>query len=188
MNPDFSYRKSSIKFLLNGSLVEIDFKSTPELYPHMTVMQYLREFANLTGTKEGCGIGDCGACTLCIVEADASEISLISSVNRWLMMLGMLDNKHIITIEGVAKNGILHPVQQSLVEKRGAQCGFCSPGMVMSAYVHYINNRPFTRQEIERSLSGNLCRCTGYESILQALIDVEKFAGKDAGYANDAGS
>lgn len=167
--------KTSVKFLLNGTPVEIDFLQEKQLYPHMTVMDYLREHAHLTGTKEGCGIGDCGACTVCLAERDAFGNTIISSVNGCLIMLGMLDNKHLITIEGVAKNGKLHPVQQSLVEKRGSQCGFCSPGMVMSAYAHYLNKKPFTRLSIESSLSGNLCRCTGYESILQALLDVEKY-------------
>lgn len=167
--------KTSVKFILNGTPVEIDFIKEKLLFPHMTVMDYLREHAHLTGTKEGCGIGDCGACTVCLAERDVFGNTVISSVNGCLIMLGMLDNKHLITIEGVAKNGKLHLVQQSLVEKRGSQCGFCSPGMVMSAYAHYLNKKPFTRSSIESSLSGNLCRCTGYESIFQALIDVEKY-------------
>ncbi len=166
--------KTSVKFILNGTPVEIDFLQERQLYPHITVMDYLRGHAHLTGTKEGCGIGDCGACTVCLAEKDVFGNTIISSVNGCLIMLGMLDNKHLITIEGVAKNGKLHPVQQSLVDKRGAQCGFCSPGMVMSAYAHYLNNKPFTRPSIESSLSGNLCRCTGYESIMQALLEVGK--------------
>jgi len=177
MSPNILNRKATINFLLNGVEVEIDFNSNADLSPHMTVMQYLRDYAKLTGTKEGCGIGDCGACTICIIEEDASKNIVISSVNGCLIMLGMIDNKHVITVEGVAQNGKLHPVQLSLAEKRGAQCGFCSPGMVMSAYAHYLNRKSFTRAEIESSLSGNLCRCTGYESILQALMDVKKYEG-----------
>lgn len=175
MNSEAISRKTSVNFLLNGAAVEIDFSSNRDLYPHMTILQYLRESSRLTGTKEGCGVGDCGACTVCIIEKDASDNIIISSVNSCLIMLGMLDGKHLVTIEGVSRGAVMHPVQRSLVEKRGSQCGFCSPGMVMSAYAHYLNHRPFTREEIERSLSGNLCRCTGYESIMQALMDMDKY-------------
>ncbi len=165
--------KSSIKFLLNGVPKEVDFKTSAHLYPHMTVMQYLREGLKLTGTKEGCGIGDCGACTVCLAERDEAGNTVINSVNSCLIMLGMLDNKHLITVEGVAKNGELHPVQRSLKEKRGSQCGFCTPGVVMSAFSHYLNKREFTKDSVESALSGNLCRCTGYESITQALISLK---------------
>ena len=170
--------KSSIKLILNGIPKEIDFKTSSHLYPHMTVMQYLREVLKLTGTKEGCGIGDCGACTVTLAERDPEGRTVINSVNSCLILLGMLDNKHLITIEGVAKNGELHPVQRSLKEKRGSQCGFCTPGVVMSAYTHYINKRSFTRESIESTLSGNLCRCTGYESITKALVSLKSPSGK----------
>jgi len=169
--------KSSIKFLLNGVPKEVDFKTSAQLYPHMTVMQYLREGLHLTGTKEGCGIGDCGACTVCLAERDENGNTVINSVNSCLILLGMLDNKHLITVEGVAKNGVLHPVQKSLLERRGSQCGFCTPGVVMSAYTHYINNKEFTRESVESVLSGNLCRCTGYESIMEALLALESPSG-----------
>lgn len=175
MNSETISRKTSVNFLLNGAAVEIDFSSSRDLYPHMTLLQYLRESVRLTGTKEGCGVGDCGACTVCLLEKDVSGNISTFSVNSCLIMVGMLDGKHVVTIEGVAKGDALHPVQRSLIEKRGSQCGFCSPGMVMSAYAHYINQRPFTREEIERSFSGNLCRCTGYESIMQAMIDVDRY-------------
>lgn len=165
--------KSAINFLLNGEAVTLDFAQERDLYPHMTVMNYLREFRRLTGTKEGCGIGDCGACTVAVASGGAGGKVVLNSVNSCLMMLGMLDGKHLITIEGVKEGDALHPVQSSLLERRGAQCGFCTPGIVVSSFVHYENGKEFTPESVKVALSGNLCRCTGYESIREALLDIE---------------
>jgi xanthine dehydrogenase small subunit len=165
--------KSEINFLLNGEAVTLDFSQERDLYPHMTVMKYLREFRRLTGTKEGCGIGDCGACTVAIAGKVGGDKVILISANSCLMMLGMLDNKHLITVEGVSGGKELHPVQVSLLKRRGAQCGFCTPGVVVSSFVHYENRKDFTTDSVREALSGNLCRCTGYESIREALLDIK---------------
>ncbi len=165
--------KSEINFLLNGEAVTLDFAQERDLYPHMTVMRYLREYRRLTGTKEGCGIGDCGACTVAVAFRGARGEVVLNSVNSCLMMVGMLDGKHLITIEGVREGEVLHPVQSSLLKRRGAQCGFCTPGIVVSSFVHYENGKEFTPESVKVALSGNLCRCTGYESIREALMDIQ---------------
>ncbi len=169
--------KSEINFLLNGEAVTLDFVQERDLYPHMTVMRYLREFRRLTGTKEGCGIGDCGACTVAVAGRGANGDVVLNSANSCLMMLGMLDKKHLITIEGIKNGEKLHPVQSSLMKRRGAQCGFCTPGIVVSSFVHYENGTEFNSESVRESLSGNLCRCTGYESIREALLDIGKRKG-----------
>ncbi|MHC1780604.1 MAG: xanthine dehydrogenase small subunit [Bacteroidales bacterium] len=169
--------KSEINFLLNGEAVTLDFAQERDLYPHMTVMRYLREFRRLTGTKEGCGIGDCGACTVAIAGRGAKGEVLLNSANSCLMMLGMLDGKHLITVEGIKEGEKLHPVQSSLLKRRGAQCGFCTPGIVVSSFVHYENGKEFTSESVREALSGNLCRCTGYESIREALVDIGNRTG-----------
>ena len=185
--------KSEINFILNGEAVTLDFAQERDLYPHMTVMKYLREFRRLTGTKEGCGIGDCGACTVAVAERGTDGKVLLKSVNSCLMMLGMLDGKHLITVEGISSSDVLHPVQSSLLKRRGAQCGFCTPGIVVSSFVHYENGRDFTPESVRVALSGNLCRCTGYENIRVALMetgnckDVTILQGIDLPYDSDEG-
>lgn len=174
-----------ITFRLNGTLKIIDFQKEENLTPLTPVLRYLRDTEHLTGTKEGCGIGDCGACTICIAETKKRTISTnlftdpssttqihFSAVNSCLLPLAALNGKHIYTIEWLSHDGKAHPIQKAMIEKQGIQCGFCSPGMIMSAYAHYRNGRPFTREEILKTLSGNLCRCTGYESILQAMLSL----------------
>ncbi len=172
---------SSITFYLNNKKRIISFEKESNLTPLTTVLEYLRDYEHLMGTKEGCGVGDCGACTVCIAQKDKSIDKVVFyALNSCLLLLPMLNGKHLFTIEGIAKNGQLHPIQSALIEKRGIQCGFCSPGMVMSAYAHYRNALPFSREEIEKTLSGNLCRCTGYESILEAMLSLS-----DIDYKNE---
>ncbi|NLA15300.1 MAG: hypothetical protein GX877_02035 [Bacteroidales bacterium] len=168
--------RSKIQFLLNGNPVTLDFceHGTPD--PQITVLKYLRDHRKMTGTKEGCGTGDCGSCMVALAQKNTEGYTVLYAVNSCLMLLGMLDGKHLITIEGIAKNGKLHPVQEALLHRKGTQCGFCTPGVAMSSFAAYESGRKFTPESIKEILSGNLCRCTGYESIREALIDLNKTA------------
>ena len=153
------------RFLLDGKLIELD-----RVEPTRTVLQYLREDLLRMGSKEGCAEGDCGACTVVIVElvSDALEYR---AVNACIQFLPTLDGKALFTVESLkADDGALHPVQQSMVDYHGSQCGFCTPGFVMSMFALYKNNPSPSRTEIDDALSGNLCRCTGYRPIIDACI------------------
>ena len=155
----------TIRFVLDGELVEV---RNPD--PTRTVLQYLREDLRKIGTKEGCAEGDCGACTVVIVEVDRSGKQLqVRAINSCIQFLPTLDGKELITVESLRRSdGSLHPVQQALVDCHGSQCGFCTPGFVMSLFALYKNNAEPTRREIDDTLAGNLCRCTGYRPIIDA--------------------
>ena len=146
--------KKVINFTLNGDPVEA-------LAPiNMTMVDFLRKEFGLTGTKKGCGQGDCGACTI-LLDGKA--------VTSCVMLAVEADGHDIVTIEGVAKNGVLHPVQKEFIEKWALQCGFCTPGMIMSA-ISLLNENPNpTEHEIRDGIAGNLCRCTGYAKIVEAI-------------------
>lgn len=151
--------KRSISFILNGSHV------TVETDPARRALDVLREDMGLTGTKEGCGRGECGGCSI-LVDGDV-KLSCI-------MTAAQLEGKDIVTIEGVCGEGELHPVQRSFIERGAVQCGFCTPGMVISS-VAFLNANPSpAREEIREALSGNLCRCTGYQKIVDAVEDAAK--------------
>jgi len=124
------------------------------------VIDILREDSNLTGTKEGCGAGECGACTI-LVDGE-SRLSC-------LMLAAQLEGRSVTTIEGIASEDRLHPLQEAFVEHGAVQCGFCIPGMVLSAVDLLQRNPNPTRMEIRQGLSGNLCRCTGYQKIVDAV-------------------
>jgi carbon-monoxide dehydrogenase small subunit len=143
-----------ISFIVNGRETHID---SP---PDRRVVDLLREDLHLTGTKEGCGEGDCGACTI-LVDGE-SRLSC-------LMLAAQLEGRRVITIEGLSSGGKLHPVQEAFVEQGAVQCGFCTPGMVLAAVDLLQRNPEPTRQEIREGLSGNLCRCTGYQKIVDAV-------------------
>ncbi len=156
---------STIKFILDGELVQLD-----DVDPTRTVLQYLREDLRRTGTKEGCAEGDCGACTVVVAEQihDGDGVSL-KAINSCIQFLPTLHGKQLITVESLQPKGEpLHPVQQAMVECHGSQCGFCTPGFVMSLYVLYKTNEQPSRTEIDDALAGNLCRCTGYRPIVDA--------------------
>ena len=164
-----------IRFLHRGAVVEIDDAATTR-----TVLDWLREDAHCTGTKEGCNEGDCGACTVVVAELapegsttpDTVDGLRLRSANACIQFLPTLDGKALFTVEDLATPEALHPVQQALVDCHGSQCGFCTPGFVMSLWATYQHHgargtRP-TRQQLADELSGNLCRCTGYRPILDA--------------------
>ncbi len=157
-----------VRFFHRGALVE---HAAPE--PTRSVLQWLREEARCTGTKEGCNEGDCGACTVVLGELGADGQLQLKAVNSCIQFLPTLDGKALFTVEDLAAPGApLHPVQQAMVDCHGSQCGFCTPGFVMSLWAtrerHAAAGSTPTRQEIADDLSGNLCRCTGYRPILDA--------------------
>jgi len=158
----------SIRFILDGELVEVSAAD-----PTRTVLQYLREDLRRKGTKEGCAEGDCGACTVVVAElaADSDEVG-IKAINSCIQFLPTLDGKELITVESLADGDQLHPVQSALINQHGSQCGFCTPGFVMSLYALYETNEDPDRQEIDDALSGNLCRCTGYRPIIAAAREM----------------
>lgn len=128
--------------------------------PMMRLIDFLRDEIKLKGTKEGCGEGECGACTV-ILDG--------KTVNSCLLLAATLDGSEIITIEGISNDGI-HPIQEAFMEVGAVQCGYCTPGMILSAKAILDNNIDATEVEIRESISGNLCRCTGYEKIVQGII------------------
>ena len=131
-----------------------------QIDPSMRLIDVLREEFNLTGTKEGCGEGECGACTV-IIDGEA--------VNACLVLAGQAEGTHITTIEGMKKDNHLSRLQQAFVEVGAVQCGFCTPGMIMSAKALLDKNPTPTVEQIKTAISGNLCRCTGYAKIVQAI-------------------
>ena len=154
-----------VKFLLNGNEIKMKIKD------HWTLLYLLREELDLMGTKEGCGSGECGACTV-IVNGDA--------VNSCLYLTAEIDGKEIQTIEGLASSdGALHPLQKSFVENGGIQCGFCSPGMIMSAKALLNENQNPSTEEIKHALAGNICRCTGYIQIIDSVRAVTSTGNED---------
>lgn len=146
---------TNISFNLNGDQISCEVKD------HWTLSHLLREEMGLIGTKEGCGNGECGACTVIVDKL---------AVNSCLFLAVEADGKTIETVEGLAStSGNLHPIQQSFVDNGGIQCGFCSPGMIMSSKALLDENPDASREEIQHALAGNICRCTGYVQILDSV-------------------
>ncbi len=166
---------SCVRFMLDGQLIELD-----DVDPARTVLQFLREDLGRTGTKEGCAEGDCGACTVVVAELCGDDLSL-KAINSCIQFLPTLDGKELITVESLSPPGAeLHPVQRAMAENHGSQCGFCTPGFVMSLFALYKTNALPGRQEIDDALAGNLCRCTGYRPIVAAAHSMyEKSAADD---------
>ncbi|OGQ75339.1 MAG: hypothetical protein A3G94_05505 [Deltaproteobacteria bacterium RIFCSPLOWO2_12_FULL_60_16] len=145
-----------IQITLNGK------KTSVEVQAHRLLLDLLRDEIGLTGTKEGCGTGDCGACTVLLNG---------KPVNSCLILSGELDGAEIVTIEGLKIGPELHPVQKAFIQDGGAQCGYCTPGMLMMSKALLEENPNPTEEDIRFALSGNLCRCTGYAKIVQAVQD-----------------
>ncbi len=153
----------AVRFLLGHEPRELR-----KLDPNLTVLNYLREVERRTGTKEGCAEGDCGACTVVLGELEGDRIRY-RAVNACILFAPQLDGRQLITVEHLRRpDGSLHPVQQAMVECHGSQCGFCTPGFVMSLFALYHEDCAPSRQRILDVLAGNLCRCTGYRPIVEA--------------------
>jgi len=133
--------------------------------PETTLLALLRDHFGLTGAKVGCDVGDCGACTVIVDDRP---------VNACLMLAGQADRRRVLTIEGVASNGKLHPLQKAFEERGALQCGFCGPGIILSAKALLDQNPEPSRHEIRDALAGNLCRCTGYAKLVDAVSDAAR--------------
>lgn len=154
---------NTIRFLLNGEEI-----SLTDVAPDLTLLDWLRLERRLRGSKEGCAEGDCGACTVLVGKLMGDEI-IYDSVTACIRFVGSMHGTHVVTIEHLrGENGALHPVQQAMVEHHGSQCGFCTPGFVMSLYGLWMRDPNPSRPAIEKALQGNLCRCTGYAPIIRA--------------------
>jgi carbon-monoxide dehydrogenase small subunit len=150
-----------VSFVFNGNNMSMTVED------HWTLLHLIREELGYTGTKEGCGSGECGACTV-IVDGMA--------VNSCLYLAIEIDGKQLVTIEGLASNdGTLHPLQKAFVENGGIQCGFCSPGMILSAKALLDESPNATEDEIKDSIAGNICRCTGYVQIIDSIKSVSGY-------------
>jgi carbon-monoxide dehydrogenase small subunit len=151
--------KKTIRVTVNGRVYE------EGVQPRLLLSYFLRETIGLTGTHVGCVIGECGACTI-LLDGKAVKSCLVFAVQA--------DGREILTIEGLAKNGSLHPIQEAFVKKYGLQCGYCTPGMVLSAYALLRRNADPSDDEIRRGLAGNLCMCTGYMQIVEAVKEAAR--------------
>jgi carbon-monoxide dehydrogenase small subunit len=151
-----------IQLRVNGELYEV------AVHPHWTLLEVLREELDLTGAKKGCDAGDCGGCTV-ILDGKPVVSCLTLAVEA--------DGRDILTIEGLAQNGQLHPIQNAFVEHGAIQCGFCTPGVIMSAKALLDENPNPTEEEVRRAIAGNLCRCTGYVKIVEAILAASQGGG-----------
>ena len=154
--------RNTLSFMLDGQ--RIDLRS---ISPTTTVLNFLREQLNRNGTKEGCAEGDCGACTVVIADLQQGELRY-RAVNACIQFVPVLDGKCLYTVESLKAQQGLHPVQQAMVDCHASQCGFCTPGFVMSLFAVYKTEAQPSRERLCTALSGNLCRCTGYRPILEA--------------------
>ncbi len=151
--------KRIINFRLNGENIE------ELVQDNITMLDFLRMQMHMTGTKRGCEEGECGACTILLDGA---------AVDSCLMLAAEADGREVVTIEGVMKDGVLHPLQREFMDKWALQCGFCTPGMIMSALSLLHENPHPTEHEIRDAIAGNLCRCTGYTKIVEAIDSAAK--------------
>ncbi len=155
--------KQLIQLKVNGEVCEL------AVHPNRTLLDVLRDDLDLTGAKKGCDEGDCGSCTV-IIDGKPVASCLTLAIEA--------QGKDILTIEGVAKDGQLHPIQTAFVEHGAIQCGFCTPGMILSAKALLDQNPKPTEEEVAKAISGNLCRCTGYVKILEAILAASKEGAK----------
>jgi carbon-monoxide dehydrogenase small subunit len=156
--------KFHLCLILNGEEKSLDID------PGISALELIRDILDLKGTKEGCGIGECGACTI-VVDGQA--------VNACLMFAAQLDGRKVLTVEGLSGEAGLHPIQQSFAEQHAVQCGFCTPGILMSTHALLAEKPNPKRAEIVKAVAGNLCRCTGYQSIIAGIEDAADRSRKE---------
>ena len=172
--------QSNISFVLDGRLTRLDVAGDHRLTPTTTVLNFLRSLPAHRGVKEGCAEGDCGACTVVLGELHNGRSLRYKAVDSCLVFLPMLHGKHLITVENLkSEQGVLHPVQQAMVDTNGSQCGYCTPGFIMSLFSLYKHHDRPSRAEIDDALTGNLCRCTGYQPIVEAAASACVHEGID---------
>jgi xanthine dehydrogenase small subunit len=166
-----------LRFLLNGEEIVL-----ADVRPDETLLDYLRLRRRLVGTKEGCAEGDCGACTVLVGRLARGKL-VYEAVNACIRFMGSLDGTHVVTVEHLhGASGALHPVQQAMVDFHGSQCGFCTPGFVMSLYAMWMRAPDPSVPQIEKALQGNLCRCTGYEPIVKAAKVISSYGTLEADF------
>ena len=163
MNGNPAGRRNSLRFRFRGAEVALD-----RFLPRATLLDWLREEAGAKGTKEGCAEGDCGACTVVLARLRKGALAY-EAFNACILLLGQIDGAELITIEDLAQGEALHPLQQAMVDHHGSQCGFCTPGIVMSLFAAYHSGAQ-TYSSLCDQLAGNLCRCTGYRPIITAAL------------------
>lgn len=152
-------KKIRVKLNVNGKEYEVEVK------PHWTLLQVIRDQLGLTGTKYGCGTGECGACTVII---DGKPMT------SCLVLAASAEGRKIVTIEGISNGDRLHPLQEAFIEEGAIQCGYCTPGMILTAKAFLERNPNPTEEDVRRAIDGNLCRCTGYVKIIKAILKASK--------------
>src|SRR5215470_14824383 len=185
--------RGHIHFLRRGAVIRLS-----GVAPHLTLLDYLRLHEGATGTKEGCAEGDCGACTVVLRRRAPTLPSpacgggkggglVYAPVNACIVLAGQADGADLITVEDLARDGALHPVQQALVDQHGSQCGFCTPGFVMALFAlhHRADGKPVDRAQVNDWIAGNLCRCTGYRPITDAGLAACAAPANDQFSANE---
>ncbi len=170
---------NKIKFVWENKIFTIK-----NLDPNETILNYVRLNLKKTGTKEGCAEGGCGACTIVLGEIENNKI-IYKAINSCISFLPSLEGKQLILVEDlIADNGSLHVVQDAMIKHHGSQCGFCTPGFVMSLFAMYKNFNSYNKEKIQDSISGNLCRCTGYRPIIDAAKSLNSSSKIDKFYKN----
>ena len=158
MTPDMT-TASAIRFVLNGRAVSFAGR------PDTTALDVIRNHLGLKGTKEGCAEGDCGACTVLVRRDDAPR----QAANACIMTAAQLDGVELVTVEGLKQDGVMSPLQVAMTANGSSQCGFCTPGIIMTAVEIVGRGQKYTRDALRKEISGHLCRCTGYQNIINAI-------------------
>lgn len=163
---------NKISFVYRNKIQTIDFKES-KFTPNSTLLEFIRSNQNTKGTKEGCNEGDCGACTVVLIEKTNNQIKY-RAINSCVMFLPSVHGKQILTIEDIGSVDKLHPIQQIFIDQHASQCGFCTPGFIMSLFAQKADKINSTKEELVEAVTGNLCRCTGYEPIVNSAYDISK--------------